>query len=107
MEDISKNIKKIKKQKETEIGLNNKFMSNYFGLYINFIENKNKEKLSSSKKFYIIINSKKSPENQKENIILDLKEKYIKIKDSLSRCGNEVYEIKNKEELKKIIISFF
>ena len=106
-EDISKNIKKIEKQKETEKSLNNNFMVNIFDSYINFIKNKNKEKLSSSKNFYIVINSIKIPENQEENILLDLKEKYFKIKDSLSRCGNSVIEIKDKEELKNIIKTFF
>jgi len=106
-EDISENIQKIKKQKEIEIRLNNNFMVNIIDSYINFIKNKNKEKLSSSKKFYLIINSKKIPENQEENIILDLKEKYLKIKDSLSRCGNNVAEVLNKEDLKNIIKSFY
>ena len=82
-------------------------MVNIFESYIKFIENKNKEKLSSSKNFYIIINSKKFLENQEENILLDLKEKYYKIKDSLSRCGNNVNEIKNIKETKNIIKSFF
>ena len=82
-------------------------MVNFFDSYIKFIKNKNKEKLSSSKKFYIIINSKKIPENNEEYIIIDLKEKYFKIKDALSRCGNSVVEIKNKNEVKNIINSFF
>ena len=82
-------------------------MVNIFDSYIKFIKNKNKEKLSSSKKFYIIINSKKIPENNEENIIIDLKEKYFKIKDSLSRCGNNVIEIKDKKETQNIINSFF
>lgn len=82
-------------------------MVSIFDSYIKFIKNKNKEKLSSSKEFYIIINSKKNPENQVENILLDLKEKYFKIKDSLARCGNTILEIKDKEEIKKIINSFF
>jgi len=105
-EDISENIKKIEKQKETEKSLNNKFILNIFDSYLKFIKNKNKEKLSSSKEFYIIINSKKYPENQEENILLDLKEKYFKIKDSLSRCGNSVFEIKDKKELENIFKLF-
>lgn len=81
-------------------------MVNIFDSYINFIKNKNKEKLSSSKEFYIIFDSKKHLENQEENILLDLKEKYFKIKDSLARCGNSVFEIKDKKEIKNIINSF-
>lgn len=106
-EDISKNIKEIEKQKETEKSLNNSFMINVFDSYINFIKNKNKEKLSSSKEFYIIVSSEKIPENQEEKILLELKEEYFKIKDSLIRCGNSILEIKEKEEIKSIIKSFF
>ena len=104
--DISKNIKEIEKQKEIEKSLNNNFMVNIFESYINFIKNKNKEKLSSSKEFYIIISSEKIPENQEEKILLELKEEYFKIKDSLIRCGNSILEIKEKEEIKNIIKSF-
>lgn len=106
-EDISKNIKEIEKQKEIEKSLNNSFMINVFDSYINFIKNKNKEKLSSLKEFYIIVSSEKIPENQEEKILLELKEEYFKIKDSLIRCGNSILEIKEKEEIKSIIKSFF
>lgn len=105
-EDIAENIEKIEKQKKKEKDLNNNFMINIFDSYIKFLKNKNKEKLSSSKLFYIIINSKKIPENNQENIFNELKEKYFKIKDSLTRCGNSVDEIKNKKEIKNIINIF-
>ena len=105
-EDISENIKKIEEQKQIEKSLNNNFMVNNFDSYIKFIKDKNKEKLSSSKSFYIVVNSKKFPDKQEENIILDLKEKYYKIKDCLARCGNSVEEIEEKEEIKYIINSF-
>lgn len=106
-EDISENIQKIKKQKEIEKGLNNNFMVNISDLYIEFIKEKNKENCYTSKNFYIVINSTNFHENKEENIILDLKEKYLKIKDSLSRCGNDVLEITKKQEIKNIIKSFF
>ena len=106
-ENIEDNIKKIEQQKEIEKSLNNNFMVNIIDSYIEFIKEKNEEKLSSSKNFYIIINSIKFPENQEKEIILNLKEKYLKIKDALSRCGNTVAEINNKEELKNIIKSFY
>ena len=35
-----------------------------------------------------------------------LKEKYFKIKECLSRCGNSVFEINSKEEARKVISSF-
>ena len=106
-ENINDNIKKIEQQKEIEKSLKNNFMVNIFDSYIKFIKEKNQEKLSSSKNFYVIINSIKSSENQEKEIILNLKEKYLKIKDALSRCGNTVTEINNKEELKNIIKSFY
>ena len=41
-----------------------------------------------------------------ENIIQDLNEKYFKIKECLTRCGNIVLEC-NKDETKNILFSFF
>lgn len=105
-EDISEIVNKLEKQKEIEKSLNNNFMVNIFDSYINFIKEKNKEKLSSSKDFYLIINSKNFPENNEEKIILNLKEKFLKIKNSLSRCGNNISEIKGKNEIEKIIKLF-
>ena len=37
----------------------------------------------------------------------DLKEKYFKIKECLCRCGNSVFEINTKEEILKVMDSFF
>ena len=37
----------------------------------------------------------------------DLKEKYFKIKECLYRCGNSVIEINTKEEIIKILKTFF
>ena len=105
-EDISEIINKLEKQKETEKSLNNNFMVKIFDSYINFVKEKNKEKLSSSKDFYLIINSKSFPENNEEKIILNLKEKFLKIKNSLSRCGNNIFEIKEKKETENIIKLF-
>lgn len=87
--------------------LNNFNINNFSKKYIDFINKKNKEKNSSSKNFYILIKSQENIENQPKAIIQDLKDNYLKIKDSLSRCGNNVEEIKNIEELKDIYFSFF
>ena len=103
-EDLSKHINKIKKQNEIE---NNYNIINLSKKYINFINKKNKEKNSSSKNFYILIKSQNNLENSEIVITQDLKDKYLKIKDSLSRCGNIVEEIKNKKELEEIFFSFF
>ena len=68
----------------------------------------NDNKKSSSKKFYIII--KNQPINKKEKnmeiIKQELNEKYLKIKECLSRCGNKVIVIDQKEEILKIFFSF-
>ena len=45
--------------------------------------------------------------NVTEKIFIDkLNEKYLKIKECLSRCGNKVEEIDKKEEVEKILYSF-
>lgn len=70
----------------------------------------NINKKSSSKNFYLII-SKKIPKEEEwkesfEIIKNDLKEKYFKIKECLSRCGNSVYEVNKKQEIIQILNSF-
>ena len=82
---------------------------------MNFIKTKNEENKSSSKNFYIIV--KFEPENQNKeyeeiNFMKTmannyLSESYFKIKDSLSRCGNLVYDLNTKKEIEKVLISFF
>ena len=106
-ENLSDHINKIRKQIKKEENLNNFNIKNFSKKYIDFINKKNKEKNSSSKNFYILIKSQENIENQPKAIIQDLKDNYLKIKDCLSRCGNNVEEIKNIEELKDIYFSFF
>lgn len=106
-ENLSDHINKIRKQIKKEENLNNFNIKNFSKKYIDFINKKNKEKNSSSKNFYILIKSQENIENQPKAIIQDLKDNYLKIKDSLSRCGNNVEEIKDIEELKDIYFSFF
>ena len=70
----------------------------------------NINKKSSSKNFYLII-SKKIPKEEEwkesfEIIKNDLKEKYFKIKECVSRCGNSVYEVNKKQEIIQILNSF-
>jgi len=101
---LSKHISKIQEKVESENNLNLLKISEK---YIEFINKLNNEKNSSTKNFYIVI---KSNNNEKENEdinILELNENYFKIKEYLSRCGNNVIEISDKEELKKILYSFF
>lgn len=100
-EDLSEHIKNIRDISEKE---NNKIIRKYSEKYTEFIEEKNNKNKSSSKNIYLII--KNTSENLEENIIQDLNEKYFKIKECLSRCGNIVLEC-NKEETKNILFSFF
>lgn len=106
-EDLSKIISNINKQIEKE---KNENIINLSKNYIEFIQKTNKNQKSSSKNFYIII--KNPNKNRKENIdeeiiIQDLNEKYFKIKECLSRCGNVAQEYDTKEEIRKCIIFIF
>lgn len=80
--------------------------------YIEYIKKINSENKSSSKNFYIIIHQtdeylNNNPNYNLEKIIIDnLNEKYFKIKETLSRCGNFIYEIDKKETI-DILYSFF
>ena len=78
--------------------------------YINYLKELNNKNKSSSKNYYIIIDH----ENTNENIVdvetyavEDLNNKFLKIKDSLARCGNIAINILEKEEIKNILFSFF
>lgn len=100
-QDLSKHIFKVKQQIEKE-NPNIKEISNN---YINYIQRKNNEKKSTSKNFFVLI--KNSNYNEIETTIEELNEKYFKIKEGLSKCGNQVIEIEKKEEIKQILYSFF
>ena len=77
--------------------------------YINYIKELNNNKKSSSKNYYIIINYENK---NNDNIDVDsyatedLNNKYFKIKDCLSRCGNTAIDILDKKQIVKIIFSF-
>lgn len=105
-EDLSKHISNINKKIENQTNENIIKLSQN---YINFINKINKEKKSSSKNFFIVIKNviqNKREEIDDEIIIQDLNEKYFKIKECLSRCGNVVQEVDNKQEIINIFISF-
>lgn len=104
-EDLSQNIKNI----QEKIKIENKNIKNIAENYINYIKKINKENQSSSKNFYIIIKNKNNNskiENQEEIIFQEINEDYFKIKESLSRCGNNVINLDNNEEIEKILESF-
>lgn len=106
-ENLEKNILNIQKNIQKK---ENKFLKNISDEYIKYIKNINLTKKSSTKNFYIILSNQKLKEIEYvesfEIIKNDLKEKYFKVKDCLSRCGNSVIEINTKKEILKILFSF-
>ena len=104
--DLTQNISNIQKN---ILKKENRYLENISQNYIDFINKLNQSKKSSSKNFYIIISNKinkKKEKIQSEEIIKsDLKEKYFKIKECLSRCGNSVIELSNKKEIEKLFFS--
>lgn len=104
-EDLSKHVSCVEIQKNYE----NKKIQKISQNYIEYINELNKKKKSSTKNYYIIIDSKitnNDIENHEEIACNELNEKYLKIKEGLSRCGNTVINIDKKEEIKNILFSF-
>ena len=107
-ENLSGHISNIEKRMQKEEQEEIKKISKQ---YIEFIQRTNIEKKSLTKTFYMIIKEEKKFDGDKimsEKIIKEnLKENYLKIKECLARCGNYVQEIKEKEEVKQVLNSFF
>lgn len=100
--NLQKNISNIEENIKKE-----KNLSEIAKDHIKFINEINSLKTSSSKDFYIIFsNSENTIENSKEIIFEELNEKYFKIKECLSRCGNNVINLNSKKEIKQLIFSF-
>jgi len=99
--DLSKHISKIKNQYKKE-----KFLKETSDEYIKYIQEINSNKKSDSKKFYIIIKNNCNEKNNEDIVIEELNEKFFKIKECLSRCGNIVSCIYDKNDLIKIFYSF-
>ena len=102
-EDLSKNISYIKNNLKNK---KENYLKNIADDYINFISSINLNVKSSSKNFFIIISSTEAYKENQDIIFEDLNEKFLKIKECLSRCGNLVSNISSKEELIQIFISF-
>ena len=102
-EDLSQNISNIKKNIQKK---ENKYLKEISENYIKFIQTLNYSRNSATKDFYLIISNENSENfNSTEIIENDLKEKYFKIKECLSRCGNDVIELNNKNQIFKIFYS--
>lgn len=92
-EDLSSNINYLKsKNKDNQ---NNQLLNQY----IEYIESLNQIKKSNNKNFYIVI--KESSEQNSIN------EKINKIQKLLERCGNKSSIVNSKEELIRIIETFY
>ena len=103
-EDLSQHIINIEKNIQKK---ENKYLKELSKNYINFINKLNNSKNSSTKDFYLIISNQKNENlNSYEIIENDLKEKYFKLKECLSRCGNDVIEINNKKEILNLFYLF-
>ena len=84
-------------------------ISEYSNKYIEYIQSLNHQKKSSSKNFYIILKYKNDDKKIKtvdDLAIENLNDKYFKIKDCLSRCGNGVIDINNINDSKNVLFSF-
>ncbi len=90
-EDLSSNINYIKSKE-----ISNKKLLNQ---YIEYIESLNQIKKSNNKNFYLVVK-----EVSEQNLI---NEKISKIQDLLERCGNRSSVVNSKEELIKIIETFY
>ena len=109
-EDLSSHFKNIKENIEKE---NNENLEKISNNYFEFIKNLNEETKSSSKNFYIIISyipenfQKENENNLEKNAEKELNEKYLKIKECLSRCGNQVFDINKKNQIEEILFTFY
>ncbi len=101
-ENLEKHISNINSQKKQE----NKKIKKIADDYIQYVKELNQNKKSSNKNFYMIIKNPMENEKIEEVIIEELNEKYYKIKECLARCGNVVKDMNEKEQVKKIILSF-
>ena len=98
--DLSQNISKIKSLNED----NSK--NELAEKYCNYIKSLNEEKQTNSKYFYVLLNEENEKENNNEKIIVQkLNEKYFKVKESLSRCGNKVQEVNSRNEVLKLLFN--
>ena len=105
-EDLTPHIKNIK---NNILKKENKYLEKIAYNYINYIQEINYKRKSSSKDFYIIIsgtiNKKMNIFESEEIIKNDLKDKYFKIKECLARSGNFVSELSNLNDIENLFFS--
>ena len=107
-ENLNSHIYKIQEKLNKE---KNKSVKNIIEKYIQYIQEMNLKNKSSSKKFFILLKqnnpSKEINENNEKICINNLNTQYFKIKEYLSRCGNNVIEINQKKQILDFYYSFF
>ena len=105
-EDLTPHIKNIKNNISKK---ENKYLEKIADNYINYIQEINYKRKSSSKDFYIVlsgtINKKMNIFESEEIIKNDLKDKYFKIKECLARSGNFVSELLNLKDIENLFFS--
>ena len=103
-EDLQKNIDNVEKNLKEE----NKYFLNDIGNdYFDFINKINSLKTSATKDFYIIISNNISENIVEELIFEELNDKFLKVKECLQRCGNFVKNLNTKDEVERILFSFY
>ena len=104
-ENLSKHISNIQKSLSDE---KNPKILEISEKYIEYIKQKNEENKSSSKNFYIVIKAELTNLINSEEVARNtLKENYFKIKESISKVGNQVISIQSQEEIRNILMSFY
>ena len=80
-EDLSEHLLTVEQESTKEENLH---LKNFYSEYIKFIKEKNQQKQSSNKKFFILI------KNTSQNVLND---NYCKVKECLSRCRQYCYRV--------------
>lgn len=105
-EDLTHHIENIQKNISKK---ENNYLKDIANNYINYIQQINLTRKSSSKDFFIIISGnidKKMDIFEAEEIVKnDLKEKFFKIKECLARSGNLVTELSSLDDVQKLFFS--
>ena len=95
------NLKEISKKEENEK------IREICEKHIQYIKRKTEENKASSKNFYIVILYENTENRDESHSTTYLNECYFKIKETLTRCGNLVYDCNIKEDVQKILSTFF
>ena len=100
-QSLKEHIENINKNKQKE----NEKIKNIINKYIENIKLINSKNKSDAKHFFILIKEIREKNNE-ENCIEQLNEKYFKIKELLSKCGNTIININSQCEVEKILEEF-